>query len=234
MIAPWKEVRDHARAARRSECPLRRLARALRRVACPPGLGHPVPMATLTRLADALSRRWWAIALLAALIVLMMRRLMALSAKLKVVTGYEAFDMQPSLGIGDMAAQLKHYTPEAVRLYSAFSSTDFLFPFASALFWAALLVWGLRRARPVQYTSGGWQRHLPWLFVGCAFDWIENVANAWVVGRFPPLHTGVASLALFAKYAKVTAVSAAAVLALAFALWGAATSIAHYVRRRVS
>mgnify|MGYP003477732114 CR=1 FL=1 len=60
MIAPWKEVRDHARAARRSEYPLRRLARALRRVACPPGLGHPVPMATLTRLADALSRRWLA------------------------------------------------------------------------------------------------------------------------------------------------------------------------------
>lgn len=189
-------------------------------------------MTTLARLADALSRRWWAIALLAAAIVWMVRQLAAVSAKLKVVTGYDAFDMQPRLGIDDMAAQLRHYTPEAVRLYSAFSSTDFLFPFAIALFWAALLTWGLRRARPRLYAAGGWQRHLPWLFLGCAFDWIENVANAWVVGRYPPLHTGVAALALFAKYAKVAAASAAAVLALAFALWGAATSIAGFVRRR--
>ncbi|MGE0583001.1 MAG: hypothetical protein AB7P31_12830 [Steroidobacteraceae bacterium] len=189
-------------------------------------------MTTLARLADALSRRWWATALLAVAIVWMMRRLLDLSAKLKVVTGYDAFDIQSDLGIEDMAAQLAHYTPEAVRLYSTFSSTDFLFPFASALFWAALLAWGLRRARPQLYAAGTWQRHLPWLFIGCAFDWVENVANAWVVGRYPPMHTGVASLALIAKYAKVTAVSAAAVLALAFVLWGAATSIAGFMRRK--
>ncbi len=189
-------------------------------------------MGTLVRLADGLSRRWWAIALLAAIMVWMMRQLTALSGKLQVVTGFEAFDMQSSLGIDDIALQLTHYTPEAVRLYSAFSSTDFLFPFLSSLFWAALLVWGLRRARPALYAAGGWQRHLPWLFIGCVFDWIENVANAWVVGRYPPLHTGVAYLALAAKYAKTTTVIAGAVLALAFALWGAAASIARFVRGR--
>lgn len=191
-------------------------------------------MVTLVRLADALARRWWAIVLLAAVVVWMMRRLAALSAKMKVVTGFDAFDMQSRLGIDDIAAQLTHYTPEAVRLYSAFSSTDFLFPFALSLFWAALLLWGLRRARPALYATGGWKPHLPWLFVGCVFDWIENVANAWVVGRYPPLHTGVATLALVAKYAKVATISAAAVLALAFALWGAASSIARFVQRRMT
>lgn len=190
-------------------------------------------MATLVRLVEALSRRWWTIAILAVIIVLMMRRLTMLSDRLRAVTGFGAFDMQTSLGMDDIAAQLTHYTPEAVRLYSDFSSTDFLFPFVSSLFWAALLVWGLRRARPVLHAAGGWQRYLPWLFIGCVFDWIENVANAWVVGRYPPLHTGVATLALAAKYAKVAAVSAAAVLALAFALWGASASISRYVQRRL-
>ncbi len=189
-------------------------------------------MGTLSRLVNALSRRWWAIALLAGVIVWMARTLMAVSAKLKVVTGYHAFDMQPRLGVEDIASQLTHYTPEAVRLYSTFSSTDFMFPFVSALFWAALLLWGLRRARPDVYQAGGWQRFVPWLFVGCACDWIENVANAWVVGRFPPLHTGVAWLAVIAKYAKVAAVSVTAVLAVAFALWGASVSIARFVQRR--
>lgn len=197
-------------------------------------LGHATAMGTLSRLVNALSRRWWAIALLAAAIVWMARRLMAVSAQIKVVTGFEAFDMQPRLGVNDIASQLTHYTPEAVRLYSAFSSTDFLFPFVSSLFWAALLVWGLRRARPVIYAAGGWQRFVPWLFVGCVCDWIENVANAWVVGRYPPLHTGVAWLAVLAKYAKVAAVSATAVLAVAFALWGASVSITRFVQRRTT
>ncbi|MBV6418038.1 MAG: hypothetical protein CMLOHMNK_02817 [Steroidobacteraceae bacterium] len=196
-------------------------------------LGHATRMDTLRRLVDALSRRWWAIALLAAVTVWMARRLFALSAQMRRVTGFDAFDMQQRLGISDIAGQLAHYTPEAVRLYGDFSSTDFLFPFVSSLLWAALLVWGLRRARPALYEAGAWSRLVPWLFLGCVFDWIENVANAWLVGRYPPLHTGVAALAVIAKYGKMVAGSATIVLAVAFALWGASASITRYLRRRM-
>lgn len=198
-----------------------------------PGLGHACAMDTLRRLVDALSRRWWTIALLAAVTVWMARRLFALSAQIRRVTGFEAFDMQQRLGIADMSAQLSHYTPEAVRIYGDFSSTDFLFPFVASLLWASLLVWGLRRARPAIHAAGGWARYVPWLFAGCVFDWIENVANAWVVGRYPPLHTGVAALAVVAKYGKMAAGSATIVLAVAFALWGASASITRYVQGRM-
>ncbi|MEZ5531223.1 MAG: hypothetical protein R3E69_02485 [Steroidobacteraceae bacterium] len=190
-------------------------------------------MGTLRRLVIALSSRAWAVALLAALTVGMARRLLAISAQIERVTGHAAFDMQANLGVGDIALQLARYTPEAVRLYGEFSQTDFLFPFVAASFWAALLVWGLRRARPAVYRAGHWARFVPWLYLGCVFDWVENIANAWVVGRYPPLHTGVAWLAVIAKYAKVAAGSATIVLAVAFALWGASASIARYVQRRV-
>lgn len=196
-------------------------------------LGHASGMGTLRRLVIALASRWWLIALLAALTVWMARRLLAISAQIEQVTGHEAFDMQSSLDVAGIAAQLARYTPEAVRLYGEFSQTDFLFPFVSASLWGALLVWGLRRARPTVYEAGDWARYVPWLYLGCVFDWIENVANAWVVGRYPPLHTGVAWLAVVAKYAKIAAGSATIVLAVAFALWGASASITRYVRRRV-
>ena len=134
----------------------------------------------------------------------------------------------------DVAAQLAHYTPEAVRLYGRYSGIDFPFPFLVALFWAALAIWGLRRARPDVFASGDWRHWVPWCFLGCVCDWIENVANAWVIGRYPPLHGGVATLAVLAKYGKLVAVGITAVIAIAFALWGAYTSISRYVQRRAT
>lgn len=195
---------------------------------------HPRGVKTLARLVATLSQRWWAIVLLGALIALMARRLIELSARMRLLTGHAVFDLQGALGIDGMRAQLAHYTPEAVRLYGRFSSIDFFFPFLNALFWAALAAWGLRRARPALFATGAWQRWLPWAFVGCVFDWIENVTNAWLIGRYPPLHEGVAGVALVARNGRIVAVSALAVLALAFALWGAATSIARFVNRRAT
>jgi len=189
---------------------------------------------TLSRLVEALSRRWLALGLLALTILFMARRLLEYSARMRLLTGYDVFDLQGTLALADIAAQLTHYTPEAVRLYGRYSGIDFPFPFLTALFWAALAAWGLRRARPDLFASGAWQRWVPWCFVGCVFDWIENVANAWVIGRYPPLHGGVATLALLAKYGKSVAVGVTVVASMALALWGAYTSISRYVQRRVT
>jgi hypothetical protein len=189
---------------------------------------------TLTRLVEALSRRWWALALLALAIFFMARRLFGYSARMRLLTGHDVFDLQGPLALADVAAQLAHYTPEAVRLYGRYSGIDFPFPFLVALFWAALAIWGLRRARPDVFASGDWRHWVPWCFLGCVCDWIENVANAWVIGRYPPLHGGVATLAVLAKYGKLVAVGITAVIAIAFALWGAYTSISRYVQRRAT
>lgn len=191
-------------------------------------------MVTLSRLVEALSRRWLAFALLALAIFLMARRLLDYSARMRLLTGHDVFDLQGPLAVADIAAQLTTYTPEAVRLYSRYSGIDFPFPFLTALFWASLAIWGLRRARPDLLASGAWRRWVPWCFAGCVFDWIENVANAWVIGRYPPLHGGVATLAVLAKYGKLVAVGITAVIAIAFALWGAYTSISRYVQRRAT
>lgn len=193
---------------------------------------HPTIVKTLARLLVALSSRWWALLLLGAVIALMTRRLLELSSRMRMLTGHAVFDLQGSLSVARMDLQLAHYTPEAVRLYGSFSAIDFFFPFLNALFWAALAVWGLRRARPQIYASGDWLPWMPWAFVGCLFDWTENVTNAWLIGRYPPLHEGVATVAIFARDGRIVTVSVLAVLGLAFALWGAATSITRFIISR--
>lgn len=187
-----------------------------------------------SRVVAALSRRWWAIALLALAIVWLMRRLTAISTGMKAITGAEAFDMQHSLTVAEIAAQLPLYTPQAVALYGKFAGTDFLFPFVATLFWVALALWGLRRARPQIFAAGHWERWVPWFFVGCVCDWTENVANAWLIGRYPPLNATVAALSVFAKQAKIAAVVVTAVVAVALALWGASVSITRFVQRRAT
>jgi len=157
-------------------------------------------VSTLSRLVEALSRRALALALLALAIYLMAQRLLEYSARMRLLTGHEVFDLQGPLAVADIAAQLADYTPEAVRLYGRFSGIDFPFPFLTALFWAGLAIWGLRRARPDLFASGAWR---PWL-------------------------------AVLAKYGKLVAVGVTVVIAIAFALWGAYTSISQYLQRRAT
>jgi hypothetical protein len=122
-----------------------------------------------------------------------------------VIQGYPPPDLQSRLTRNDLLTQLPTYTAQSRGIYFyQFAPIDFIFPLLGSLVSEAAFLFLVRRVFPAQ---AGWfeQAGYGLFFIPALFDWLENIANLLLIGRYPPLWEIVAQAALQFKFLKLSA-----------------------------
>lgn len=172
-------------------------------------------LTSINRFIVACSQSWWKVLLL----------FLGQSASFQIMAGVTErfpeltagavpFDMQNSLTVKQIFAQLAGYSPAAFTEYYLFQAVDFVFPLVAGLFLAAVFAFGMRHAWPAGYDYLNSRNLFTLILLATAFDYLENVNLLWVVSAWPEQATVAAQLGVIAKQAKL------ACLYLAFAVTG--------------
>lgn len=124
----------------------------------------------------AVSRRWWAVALVFALNFGAFGILFGLEEQFAALTGVPVYDTQNDLTPARLLEQLPLYSGAARAAYLRFAAFDFVFPLVAGLFVATLWTLLLRLN-----TGQLARRLLAWglplfVFIGTGWDWLENIS----------------------------------------------------------
>jgi len=93
-----------------------------------------------------------------------------------VTAGHPPFDLQNSLSVSDVLAQLPHYTDASRKLYLGFAAVDFVFPFVGGLLTASAAAFLMRHGLPTLYERLAARRLFLLFMLPTLFDWLENAA----------------------------------------------------------
>lgn len=146
--------------------------------------------------------------------------MLQIAQSFRSITGFEPFDFQPELTVAAIERQLPSYTADAIALYDWMALLDFGFPLLGGMLWTLLLIAGLRLGWPaiLQGTRARYWLALP--FAGTLCDWAENILSLNAIHGYPPLAPGAAALIVYAKQAKMAAVTATGIVVIAIFLIG--------------
>jgi len=120
--------------------------------------------------------------------------------------GLQPFDFQNDLTVEKIFAQLPRYTEPVRQLYIAFAYADYFFPFFASMFLAALSAFSLRHLSPGAYEWINARNLFVVFFLGCAFDWLENLFALIVIFSYPEKMAVAANLLVLSKAGKLTCV----------------------------
>jgi hypothetical protein len=184
----------------------------------------------LNRFIIGCSESWWKFLLLFVGFNATMFGLQQITARFPDVTaGDIPFDMQNELTPAQIFAQLDGYTDQAFELYSVFQAIDYVFPVVAGLFLAAVCAFALRHAAPALYQTAADKNLFLLLLVPTAFDFMENFSLLRVVAAWPEQAELAATMAVAAKFGKLSSMNVAFVLTGTLLLWAATT----WLRRRL-
>jgi hypothetical protein len=131
------------------------------------------------------------------------------------------FDLQNSLTVEQMFAQLEHYTREAFYLYYVFAAVDVVFPLLGGLFLGAIWAFSLRQAKPKWYEIGIQKNLFAFALLGTLFDWVENLGLLAVILAWPERLHNAAIIAVNAKQLKLITLYASQGIAVTLLLFAA-------------
>ncbi len=126
--------------------------------------------------------------------------------------GSPPFDLQNTLTVEQVYAQLPNYSAAARRLYYLFSAIDFAFPLFASLFLAAIAAFSLRYLWPTGYAWITARRLWVLLLLPAVFDWAENVFALTVITAYGQEMRGAAAMMIYAKLGKLSLVTVSQVL----------------------
>lgn len=133
-----------------------------------------------------------------------LQALMFIGEKIAVQTGgYPPFDLQNFLTPEELLAQLPQYSDDAISLYLAFTTSDYLFPLFAGLFLATLWAFVLRHTKPRLYDTGVQKNRFVLLLIPTLLDWLENILLLTAIMMWPETPGMVAEAAVIAKQAKL-------------------------------
>lgn len=122
------------------------------------------------------------------------------------------FDLQNTLTVEQVFAQLATYPEDARRLYYLFSAIDFAFPLFASLFLAGVAAFALRYLWPRGYDWVTTRRLWVLLLLPALFDWAENVFALTVIMAYGQELRTAAALMIYSKVAKLSLMTVAQVL----------------------
>jgi hypothetical protein len=185
----------------------------------------------LNNFVIACSFSWWKTGLLILGFSGTISTLMLITAGFPDISGgHEPFDMQNSLSVSDIWAQLATYTEQAFSSYALFQVVDYLFPLLGGLMMAALCAFALRGLSAKAYATASNKKLFLLFLIPTVFDWLENLGLLWVIIAWPEQAQTAAVFAVTAKKCKLATLMLSQPVALLLLVAGLSKRLYTFIR----